>query len=112
MSGLPYDSTPPPEDLARSSLLDRPLDDVVPGAASKADGMDVDPLDRPLDDYTPAVPEHVKSLMGRMSKGKVYLLEESPAVVVHNEERVRGDPVSDCSSFLVLFPPQTISFEH
>jgi hypothetical protein len=33
--------------------------------------------------------------MGRMSKGKVYLLEESPAVVIMDDgERIRKDPVS------------------
>jgi hypothetical protein len=84
--GLPYDGTPPPEDRRdEPSGLDRPLGDYTEPSA----------LDRPLDDYEPAVPDHVQSLMGRMSKGKVYLLEESPAVVIlDGEERIRRDPVS------------------
>jgi hypothetical protein len=53
-----------------------------------------DPLDRPLDDYRPPVPDHVKELMGRMGQGKVYLLEDSPAIIhVDAEAKVRGDPV-------------------
>ena len=90
MSGLPYDGTPPPEDPRSqpgvAHALDRPLDEYTENPA----------LDRPLDDYRPTrhVPDHVQSLMGRMSKGKVYLLEESPAVVVMNDgERLRRDPV-------------------
>jgi len=72
--GLPYDATPPPSPPKISD----------------------DPLDRPLEDYAPSeeVPDHVRSLMGRMSKGKVYLLEETPAILhVDGESRVRGDPV-------------------
>lgn len=66
--------------------------------AEKPDGeMEVDtidPLDRPLDEYKPAVPEHVTGLLGRMGQGKVYLLEESPALLHQNQEqRIRGDPV-------------------
>jgi hypothetical protein len=71
--------------------LDRPLEEYTEPSA----------LDRPLDDYNPpnVVPEHVQSLMGRMSKGKVYLLEESPAVVVLDDgERLRRDPVGFCIS--------------
>jgi hypothetical protein len=85
-SGLPYDGTPPPEDRRDEPAgLDRPLGDHTEPLA----------LDRPLDDYQPVVPDHVQSLMGRMSKGKVYLLEESPAVVIlDGEERIRRDPVS------------------
>lgn len=80
---LPYDATPPPS---------------PPKPAQESEAMDIDPLDRPLDDYKPAIPEHVQSLMGRMSKGKVYLLEESPAIIhVDAEERIRGDPVSPTS---------------
>lgn len=85
---LPYDGTPPPEERIEPSGLDRPLGEYDEPSA----------LDRPLDDYNPSsneVPEHVQSLMGRMSKGKVYLLEESPAVVmIDGEERIRRDPVS------------------
>ena len=74
---LPYDGTPPPEE------------NPWPAAGPS------DPLDRALDDYEPAVPDHVKSLMGRMSKGKVYLLEESPAIIhTDGDERIRRDPVS------------------
>lgn len=83
MSGLPYDRTPSPQPE-------------VP--APSADLTEPTGLDMALDDYVPAnqpVPEHVQSLMGRMSKGKVYLLEESPAlVVVDGKERIRGDQVS------------------
>jgi hypothetical protein len=69
------------------SALDRPLGDYEEPSA----------LDRPLEEYNPTrvVPEHVQSLMGRMSKGKVYLLEESPAVILMDDgERLRRDPVS------------------
>ncbi|GFZ45542.1 hypothetical protein JCM24511_03268 [Saitozyma sp. JCM 24511] len=79
--GLPYDSTPPPEDPSTSGAgaMDQPLTD--------------DPLDRPLDDYRPPVPDHVKELMGRMGQGKVYLLEDSPAIIhVDAEAKIRGDP--------------------
>jgi hypothetical protein len=86
---LPYDGTPPPEErIDEPTGLDRPLGEYTEPSA----------LDRPLDDYQPntnEVPEHVQSLMGRMSKGKVYLLEESPAVIIMDgEERIRRDPVS------------------
>ena len=86
---LPYDGTPHPEErIDEPAGLDRPL-----GEYTEPSG-----LDRPLDDYEPnsnEVPEHVQSLMGRMSKGKVYLLEESPAVIIMDgEERIRRDPVS------------------
>jgi len=82
--GLPYDGTPPPEDP--------PL---PPRDEPEA-------LDRPLSDYPyqPAVPDHVKSLMGRMSRGKVYLLEESTGIIhADDEDRLRGNPVSP---FLML----------
>ena len=76
--GLPYGGTPPPPPSS-------PPTNGVPTA-----------LDRPLSDYPlqPDVPEHVKSLMGRMSRGKVYLLEESTGIL-HAEggNRIRGDPV-------------------
>lgn len=88
MSGLPYDGTPPPDErVAEPSALDRPLGEYSEPSA----------LDRPLDDYEAPreVPEHVQSLMGRMSKGKVYLLEESLGVDNTGEdERIRRDPVS------------------
>lgn len=90
MSGLPYDGTPPPEEqrTIEPDALDRPLGEYTEPSA----------LDRPLDEYNPTssreVPEHVQSLMGRMSKGKVYLLEESPAVVIlDGADRLRKDPV-------------------
>lgn len=80
MSGLPYDRTPSPQPA--------PID---------AGPSEPSALDMALDDYVPAeepIPEHVQSLMGRMGKGKVYLLEESPAIVlVDGKERVRGDQV-------------------
>ncbi|WWC58762.1 uncharacterized protein I303_101306 [Kwoniella dejecticola CBS 10117] len=70
---LPYDGTPPPSSP--------PREDENPA------------LDRPLDDYTPAIPDHVQSLMGRMSRGKVYLLEESPAILhLDGQEKLRRDP--------------------
>jgi len=83
MSGLPYDRTPSPQ--PETPALETALTE--PSA-----------LDMALDDYVPAgqpMPDHVQSLMGRMSKGKVYLLDESPAIVlVDGKERIRGDPVS------------------
>lgn len=91
-SGLPYDGTPPPDEQ-RVNPLDRPLEEPTYTEPSA--------LDRALDDYdapgsrSREVPEHVQSLMGRMSKGKVYLLEESPAMVLLDDgERLRRDPVS------------------
>ncbi|WVO24436.1 uncharacterized protein IAS62_005804 [Cryptococcus decagattii] len=55
---LPYDATPPPEDTLTSVL------------------------DQPLEDYpTREVPPHVQSLMSRMSSSKVYLVDESPAIL-------------------------------
>jgi hypothetical protein len=53
-----------------------------------------DALDRPLDEFQPAVPAHVADLMSRMSNGKVYLLEDSPAVIhLDGEARAMRDPV-------------------
>lgn len=105
--GLPYESTPPPAESSlpavsgEPALLDRALDDGPAGSASAAAedmAMDMDPLDRPLDDYRPPkpeVPDHVKDLMGRMGQGKVYLLDETPAVMHQgHQDRIRGDPVS------------------
>lgn len=83
---LPYDSTPPPEDRKP------PID-----AKNEEDEMQVEPagLDRPLDEYKAPIPDHVQSLMSRMGQGKVYLLEETPAIIhVDAESRIRGDPVS------------------
>ncbi|KAK8866085.1 hypothetical protein IAR55_001236 [Kwoniella newhampshirensis] len=74
---LPYDATPSPEPELEPIEVENPA------------------LDRPLDEYEVplVVPDHVRSLMGRMSKGKVYLMEESPAILhVDSEERVRRDP--------------------
>jgi len=85
--GLPYDGTPPsestPSPSREPSALDRPLSD------------------HPLD---PPVPEHVKSLMGRMSRGKVYLLEESTGIIpADGENRLRGDPACHvCFSCILL----------
>lgn len=93
MSGLPYDGTPPPDEARpiEPDALDRPLEEYTEPSA----------LDRPLDDYRPPreeVPEHVQSLMGRMGKGRVYLLEESPAMVMMDDgERLRRDPVCSYS---------------
>lgn len=82
MAGLPYDRTPTPEPVE------------APGPSTTRPSA----LDMALDDYeskAEPIPEHVQSLMGRMSKGKVYLLEESPAILhVDGKERVRGDSVS------------------
>ncbi|RXK39258.1 hypothetical protein M231_03478 [Tremella mesenterica] len=75
--GLPYDGTPPPED--------------TPIIAGEPQGLDMALDDLPR--QSKEIPEHVKSLMGRMSKGKVYLLDESPAIVHHTgDQRIRGDP--------------------
>lgn len=77
-------------------------------AAEASNSMDVDHpmLDRALDDYNPRqrrrsprepsepVPEHVQSLLGRMGKGKVYLMDESPGIIHHDGElRLSRDPV-------------------
>jgi hypothetical protein len=73
MPPLPYDATPPPS----------PPNTTEPMA-----------LDQPLDDYTPAIPEHVTNLMSRMGRGKVYLLEESPAIIhIDGVDRAARDPV-------------------
>lgn len=82
------------------AMLDRALDDGVANSSSAMNmDMDMDPLDRPLDDYRrppkPEVPDHVKDLMGRMGQGKVYLLDETPAILHQGQQdRIRGDPVS------------------
>ncbi|ORX37432.1 hypothetical protein BD324DRAFT_651025 [Kockovaella imperatae] len=77
---LPYEGTPPPDEHPTLGV-------------ETSEAQSTDPLDRPLDDYRAEVPDHVKSLMGRMSRGKVYLLEETPAIIhVDGEERVRRDP--------------------
>ncbi|ODN90214.1 hypothetical protein L198_06232 [Cryptococcus wingfieldii CBS 7118] len=77
---LPYDATPPPQ-----SPPPAPQDDPMDGPAG---------LDQALDDYAPPVPSHVQDLMARMSRNKVYLVEESPAIlhVDAMKERVRRDP--------------------
>ncbi|KGB79062.2 hypothetical protein CNBG_4900 [Cryptococcus deuterogattii R265] len=61
---LPYDATPPPEDT-------------LPPAPAPAPRLEA--LDLPLDDC-PRGP-HVQSLMSRMSSSKVYLVDESPAIL-------------------------------
>ncbi|KAL7420656.1 hypothetical protein Q5752_004607 [Cryptotrichosporon argae] len=80
--GLPYDA-PSPSAAAPAE------------PATDADG-DHPMLDRALDDYvTPQadVPEHVQGLLGRMGRGKVYLVEESVGIVHHDgDRRIRGDP--------------------
>ncbi|OCF41850.1 hypothetical protein I317_04360 [Kwoniella heveanensis CBS 569] len=83
---LPYDATPPPEDPSYTN-----------NGQTHTGAEDENPaLDRPLDEYElPAeeVPEHVRSLMGRMSKGKLYLMEESPGILhLDADERLRRDP--------------------
>ncbi|WWC86416.1 uncharacterized protein L201_001293 [Kwoniella dendrophila CBS 6074] len=78
---LPYDATPPPSPSRQVSTTIEIEEEENPA------------LDRPLDDYKPAIPEHVQSLMGRMSRGKVYLMEESPAILhVDGQEKIRKDP--------------------
>ncbi|WVO16897.1 hypothetical protein L204_104583 [Cryptococcus depauperatus] len=72
---LPYDATPPPE-AAHPEVA----------APQGPQG-----LDQALDDYDPAIPDHVKSLMGRMSN-KVYLMEETPAILhMDGEKRLKKD---------------------
>ncbi|KAK4683552.1 hypothetical protein P7C73_g6693, partial [Tremellales sp. Uapishka_1] len=69
--GLPYDEPSPPPTSVEPSALDRALDDQPPAE----------------------IPDHVKSLMGRMGKGKVYLMEETPAILhLGGEGRVRDNP--------------------
>lgn len=85
MAGLPYDRTPTPEPAPQPE----PSSSTQNGPAG---------LDMALDDYIaqpPAISDRARDLMGRMGKGKVYLLEESTAIVnVDGKERIRGDPVS------------------
>lgn len=72
-TSLPYDRTPsPPESPSQP-----PQDSKI---------TRIDPLDQPLDSYTQPIPSHVQSLLGRMGQGKVYLLEESPAILMTNSE--------------------------
>ncbi|WVQ76998.1 hypothetical protein IAR50_006677 [Cryptococcus sp. DSM 104548] len=77
---LPYDATPPPQ-----SPPPVPQDDPMGGPTG---------LDQALDDYAPPVPSHVQDLMARMSRNKVYLAEESPAILHVDavKERERRDP--------------------
>lgn len=78
---LPYDATPPPEAPPSAPHLDD--DSTLPPA-----------LDQPLDEYPPAVPPHVQSLMARMSSSKVYLVDESPAVLhLDGHARLREPPL-------------------
>ncbi|WVQ92450.1 hypothetical protein IAS59_006259 [Cryptococcus gattii] len=78
---LPYDATPPPEAPPPAPHLDD--DSTLPPA-----------LDQPLDEYPPAVPPHVQSLMARMSSSKVYLVDESPAVLhLDGHARLREPPL-------------------
>ncbi|WVQ62003.1 uncharacterized protein L199_000136 [Kwoniella botswanensis] len=75
---LPYDGTPPPRE---------------PEPEIEEIEVENPALDRPLDDYQPAIPDHVQSLMGRMSKGKVYLMEESPGILhLDGQEKLKRDP--------------------
>lgn len=67
---LPYDATPPPEETLTPAL------------------------DQPLEEYSPAVPPHVQSLMSRMSSSKVYLVDESPAILhLDGQARLREPAV-------------------
>lgn len=88
-AGLPYDSPRPsdPRTLPDEAAPSPGADSAMGSVAGEPDG-----LDRPLGE----LPEHVTALLDRMSQGKVYLLEESPAVIRANAktERVRGDAVS------------------
>ena len=82
-TGRPYNDPPQPAEMN-------------PGAGIESR------LDRPLSDrsFETQIPEHVKSLMGRMSRGKVYLLEESTGIIHYNESgRSRRDPVHSLSLF-------------
>lgn len=87
MPPLPYDATPPPSPPSTESMT------IDPPAPEEEPSIDI--LDRTLDEYRPAIPDHVQALVGRMSKGKVYLLENSPAIIhTGDQQRTRGDPVS------------------
>lgn len=75
---LPYDATPPP--------------DAAPSLASHSPPRAPSPLDRALDDFPP--PAHVQSLVSRMSAAKVYLVDESPAVLhLDGHARLREPPL-------------------
>jgi hypothetical protein len=94
MPPLPYDATPPPSPPSTESMA---IDSPPP-----PEELPDDPLDRALDEYKPSIPDHVQSLMDRMSKGKVYLLENSPAIIhTGAQQRIRGDPVSLSLSKLI-----------
>ena len=76
---LPYEGTPPPDTQD------------VPTEAGPSEPV---ALDMALDEYAAVLPDHVQSLMGRMSKGKVYLLEESPGILhLDGQGRIMRDPV-------------------
>jgi hypothetical protein len=82
MPALPYDATPP---------TSPPQDDMATEIPS------INPLDRALDDHpsNAPIPEHVQALMDRMSKSRVYLLEETEVTTIPRaQRRLRGDPVS------------------
>ncbi|OXG27052.1 hypothetical protein C360_06744 [Cryptococcus neoformans Bt15] len=75
---LPYDATPPP--------------DAPPSLAGHSPPRAPSPLDRALDDFPP--PPHVQSLVSRMSAAKVYLVDESPAVLhLDGHARLREPPL-------------------
>lgn len=85
MAGLPYDRTPTPEPAPQ------------PGPSTTTYDAPAG-LDMALDDYInqpPQISDQARDLMGRMGKGKVYLLEESTAIInLDGQGRIRGDPVS------------------
>ncbi|WVQ82732.1 hypothetical protein IAT38_004864 [Cryptococcus sp. DSM 104549] len=94
-SYLPYDATPPPESRADDGMQ---VDEPLPTASG------VPNLDMALDDYpTPEnpIPDSVKTLMGRMSQNKVYLMEESPAILhMDGEKRLRNPKIKELAERL------------
>ncbi len=81
------------------AMLDRALDDGVANATS-AINMDMD-MDRSTARWTTTARQSPtygprQGSDGRMGQGKVYLLDETPAILHHGQQdRIRGDPVSD-----------------
>jgi hypothetical protein len=113
MSGLPYERTPSPgpsTTAASANPLASLLSKVSTTAQEQAPAKSADiDIDRPLDDIVveaananaSVIPRHVQDLMSRMGKGKLYMLDESPGILhVDSGERIRGDPVSQCFTWL------------
>jgi hypothetical protein len=97
--GLPYDDSEAAD--GDHPMLDRALEDdyyafppSFPNTPMSATFFGMAPPTTSRD--RGVIPDHVANLMGRMSRNKVYLAEESSGIIHHDAEaRLSGDPVSE-----------------